>query len=426
MNGKYVILIPDGLAGLPLKELDNQTVLQAASTPHLDSLASQGWVGRSHNVPEDLPPGSDVATLGLLGYSPLKYYTGRAPLEVAAQGIPLNAEDWAFRCNLVCLENGLMKSFTAGHISSPEAAELLQTVQQKVAPLWNDILKKTSLFPNQQGGKIEFYPGVSYRNIMIVRPESDSLPHSSLFSEKTETFPPHDFTDQEFAQALPRGEGSSILRELMREIADIFAMHPINLKRIQEGKLPATHAWLWGQGKRPALQPFAERHRGIRGAMITAVDLLKGIAANIGWDQINVPNITGYIDTDFAAKGQYAAQALDQYDLVCVHIEATDESGHEGSLEKKRASIEKIDRETLPPILEKLRSFDQWRILISPDHPTPVALKTHTRDYVPWIIAGSDIHTNNKRQQYNEITAKKSSLCFENGWNLIDLFLLDQ
>ena len=326
----YVIIIPDGAADEPIDSLDGKTPLAAAHTPHLDRLAKRSIIGRSWNVPDNLSPGSDVATLSLLGYNPAEVYTGRAPLEAIAQNIQLGPNDLAFRCNLVCIEQGTMKSFTAGHISSEEAKEILNTLQSEVAPKWNEIAARLGL--NDYVGRVDFHPGVSYRNLMVFSPQaSDSAPFA-----KTNTYPPHDYTDQQIDQALPAGDGSTLLREVMEVSASVLESHPVNRKRIREGKLPATHAWLWGQGRTPNIVPFAQRHPNITsGKMITAVDLLRGIARSIGWDIVDVPNITGYIDTDYSAKGRYAAAKIADNRIVCVHVEATDESGHEGSVAKR-------------------------------------------------------------------------------------------
>ncbi len=410
---KRAIIIPDGFADDPLDALNGRTPMQFASTPNLDALAPRGAQGRSHNAPEALTPGSDVATLALLGYDPLETYTGRAPLEAAAQGIELGANDWAFRCNLVCLEDGAMKDFTSGHISTAEATELLSGVQREVAPEWKNIA-------SELGGTVEFLPGVGYRNLAIFRPDSDARPFP--FDSTTKTVPPHDYTGRSILDVLPQGAGSEAVCRLMELCAEYLKKSDVNARRIAEGKTPATDCWLWGQGKRPKLTPFTEEYRWGKGAMITAVDLLRGIARGLGWSIIDVPGATGYVDTNFAAKGEYAARALDEYDLVCVHVEAPDESGHEGSVEKKIYSLEQIDQKTLPPILDKLRTFDNWRLLISPDHPTPVAIKTHSRGWVPWAIFGSDV-SGDGFASYDETTAALSSRFYPQGRQLMELFL---
>ena len=415
MSRKYAIIIPDGCADEPIDSLGGKTPLEAADIPNMNALARTGVIGRSFNVPDGFTPGSDVANLSLFGYNPADYYTGRAPLEAVAQGVSLGADDWAFRCNLVCLEAGKMKSFTAGHITSPEAKEILAGLQSEIAPCWSEIAPGT--------GTVEFFPGVSYRNLMVFRPDSDA--GRALFSQETKTYPPHDYTDRDYAQALPAGQGGAAVLELMRRTETFLAGHPVNKKRVAEGKLPATCAWLWGQGKRPDLRPFAQCYGGIRGSMISAVDLLRGIAALLEWDVIDVPNITGYIDTDYAAKGEYAARALDRYDLVAVHVEATDEASHEGSLEKKLQALADIDAKVLPPILEKLRSFPDWRVFVSPDHPTPIATKTHSRGFVPWIMAGSDIGPATGQGSFCEKTAETSRYAFSCGFELMARFTGD-
>ncbi|MGL6227019.1 MAG: cofactor-independent phosphoglycerate mutase [Thermoguttaceae bacterium] len=422
---KYAIIIPDGCADWPIESLGGLTPLQYAKTPNLDRLAESGIVGRSCNVPESCSPGSDVATLSLLGYDPLECFTGRAPLEAAALGIPLEPNDWAFRCNLVTIAKGIMQSFTAGHISTEEAHALLKTVQETV--------------PQKFPFPIRFIGGVSYRNLTIISEPTSTT--NSLFGSNTRTCPPHDWTDKEVQPALPTGQGSELLLQIMEETKKVLAEHPVNLNRIKLGKQPATQCWLWGQGKKPNIPIFSQQYCGIegqpiRGAMITAVDLLRGIAGLLGWDQIQVPGITGYVDTDFAAKGQYAAKGLQEYDLVCVHIEATDEAGHEGSVEKKVHALEEIDAKVIPPIVEQLQREKTWRLLISPDHPTPVAHKTHTHGFVPWIIAGNPLPDSlpeqsckpftsqpSQRLRFDEETAEKSVIAFDPGCQLMKWFL---
>ncbi|MGL4594046.1 MAG: cofactor-independent phosphoglycerate mutase [Thermoguttaceae bacterium] len=409
---KYAILIPDGCADRPIEALGNRTPMQVAKTPNLDFLAKNGRLGTSRNVPDGFSPGSDVATLGLLGYDPQIYYTGRAPLEAVAQGISLGENDWAIRCNLVCVENDEMQSFTAGHISSEEAAEIIETLNKTIG----------------QSDPITFYSGVSYRNLAMSSGES-------LFDRSTQTFPPHDFTQQNIEKALPKGTGASFLLRIMEASRRILKDHPINRRRMERDQLPATQVWLWGLGKKPQLPLFAAKYADIhkrpsfRGAMITAVDLLRGIALQIGWDIISVPGITGYIDTNYAAKGIYAAKALAEYDIVCVHVEATDEAGHEGNFAKKIAALEDIDTHIVPPILDALRSHGEWQFLISPDHPTPTTLKTHTSDPVPWLWAGSNIAASNESAaHYDEVSAKNvasnfQQCCLEKGCGMMNSFL---
>lgn len=397
---KYAIIIPDGCADEPQECLGGKTPLEAANIPAMDAVATEGIMGRSINVPESLPPGSDVANLSLLGYDPHAHFTGRAPLEAAAQGIAMGPNDWAVRCNLVTIDDQVMKDFTAGHISTEEAAELLKSAQEQLG-----------------AGGVEFYPGVSYRNLMLLRTDDPGGP----FSRDTRTTPPHDLTDKSVLDDYPRGPGSDLLNRLMNESMTIFAGHPVNQARIAAGKPPATNIWLWGLGRAPQLTPFAELYR-VRGAMITAVDLLRGIATLFGWKRIEVPGATGYTDTDYAAKGRYAAEALEDVDLVCVHIEATDEASHEGDAAAKVKALEEIDRHIVAPVHEALKRDGRYRILVSPDHPTPLRTKTHSHGAVPWAIAGTGIKPDSATR-YDDATAAHSHLAFEEGWKLMKFFL---
>jgi 2,3-bisphosphoglycerate-independent phosphoglycerate mutase len=396
---KYAIVIPDGCADEPQESLGGKTPLQAANLPNMDAIAAAGVVGRANHVPPNLPPGSDVANLSLLGYDPLAHFTGRAPLEAAAQGIPLGPRDWAVRCNLVTIEDQTMREFTAGHISTEEARALLATVQEKLG-----------------GEGREFVPGVSYRNLLICRSAEDGP-----FSADTRTTPPHDLTDKSVLDDYPRGPGSDLLNRLMHDSIAVFSQHPVNLARRTAGKPPATNIWLWGQGRAPALRPFAEAY-GKRGAMITAVDLLRGLAALIGWERIEVPGATGYLDTDYAAKGRYAVQALAHTDVVCVHVEATDEASHEGNCAAKIKALEEIDQHIVGPLHAALKAAGDYRILVTPDHPTPLRTKTHSHGFVPFAICGSGIQPD-EHKTYDDITAAHSRLAFPEGWKLMRYFL---
>jgi 2,3-bisphosphoglycerate-independent phosphoglycerate mutase len=401
---KFALIIPDGCADEPQEALGGKTPLEAAHIPAMDEVAAAGAVGRSNNTPSELPAGSDTANLSLLGYNPLEHFTGRAPLEAAAQGIELGPQDWAIRCNLVTIRDQVMQSFTAGHISSPEAAELIKTAQEK---LGND--------------RWQFYPGVSYRNLLVYRGAGRPAP----FSPDTRTTPPHDLTDKSVLDDYPRGPGSDVLAHLMSESEELFADHPVNIARRAAGKPPATNIWLWGLGSTPCLTPFAQLY-GVQGAMITAVDLLRGLAALIGWKRIEVPGATGYIDTDYAAKGRYAIEALKDVDLVCVHVEATDEASHEGNAGAKVKALEEIDRHIVGPVHAALKTHGEYRILVTPDHPTPLRTKTHSHGYVPFALAGAGI-TPDVATGYDDPTAEKSPLVFHEGWKLMRYFLeLDQ
>ncbi len=397
---KFAIIIPDGCADEPQDSLGGKTPLQAANIPAMDAVAATGVVGRANNTPEALPAGSDTANLSLLGYSPLEHFTGRAPLEAAAQGIALGPNDWAIRCNLVTIEDQTMKSFTADHISSADAAELLKTAQE-----------------NLGNAELQFYPGVGYRNLLVYRSTGRPAP----FSPDTRTTPPHDLTDKSVLDDYPRGPGSDLLNHLMSESVGLFADHRVNAARRAAGKPPATNIWLWGIGSTPHLEPFAKRY-GKQGAMITAVDLLRGLAALIGWRRIDVPGATGYLDTDYAAKGRYAVDALNDADLVCVHVEATDEASHEGNAAAKMRAIEEIARHIVGPLHEALKKHGEYRILVTPDHPTPLRTKTHSHGYVPFALSGTGVAPD-AAATYDDATAERSQLVFPEGWRLMGHFL---
>jgi 2,3-bisphosphoglycerate-independent phosphoglycerate mutase len=400
---KYAIIIPDGCADEPQQSLGGKTPLEAAQVPAMDSVAVAGIVGRANNVPDSLPAGSDVANLSLLGYDPLQHFTGRAPLEAMAQGIVLGPGDWAARCNLVTIEDQVMRDFTAGHISSAEGAALMRAAGERLG-----------------SERIEFCPGVSYRNLVVFRERGGPVP----FSPDTRTTPPHDLTDKPVLDDYPRGPGSDLLNELMGDSLPLFAEHPVNAARRAHGKPPATNIWLWGLGRTPRLAPFAERY-GKQGAMITAVDLLRGLAVLLGWRRIEVPGATGYTDTDYAAKGRYAVAALAETDLVCVHVEAPDEASHEGDARAKVRALEEIDRHIVGPLFAALREGGQYRILVTPDHPTPLRTKTHSHGYVPFAMAGTGI-VPDRFTRYDDPTAAQSELVFEEGWRLMGRFLNDE
>ncbi len=372
---KYVIVIPDGCADEPIEALGGKTPLQAAHLPITDSLAARGSLALANNTPAHLPAGSEVANLCLLGYDPDIYFTGRAPLEAAAQGITLGPDDWAVRCNLVTIENQIMVDFTADHISTEEATELLKSAQA-------ELLGETAV-----DSCLEFVPGVSYRNLLLYRGVAGG---PAPFSPETRTCAPHDLTDLAVTDDFPRGPGSDTLVRLMNGSAELFATHPVNAARVAAGKRPATNVWLWGLGGAPNLPSFQERF-GVKGVMITAVDLLRGIAALVGWPRIEVEGATGYLDTDYAGKGRAAVEALEQYDVVCVHIEAPDEASHEGRHDAKIEALEQIDQHIIAPLVDALVQYGDHRILVTPDHPTPCGTKKHSHGMVPLVMAGTGI-----------------------------------
>jgi 2,3-bisphosphoglycerate-independent phosphoglycerate mutase len=400
---KFAIIIPDGCADDPVDLLGGRTPLQAANTPHMDQVARLGVVGRTHNVPGALTPASDVATLSLFGYDPLRVYTGRAPLEAAALGIQLGPDDWAIRCNLVTIENGEMRDFTAGHIGNEDGRELIHALRER-------------LTAESPYGRFEFHAGVSYRNLLVFRGAE-----TSLYTAETKTQAPHDIPDRSIESHQPSGPGAETLIEFMRKSRDVLASHPVNQRRREHGMRPATQIWLWGQGQSPSLRPFAEMHRK-RGGIISAVDLVRGVGVLIGWKRIDVPGATGYLDTDYAAKGRHAVAALADHDLVCVHVEAPDEASHEGRADAKVQAIEEIDRHIVGPLLAAMPAFGAWRILVCPDHRTTLLTRAHAHGAVPFAAAGTGIPPAGVNN-YDERSAESTGLEFTHGHQMMPWWL---
>ena len=390
---KYFVLIPDGAADEQQESLGGQTPLAAASTPMLERLAKRGTVGLTNHVPDSLPPGSEVACMSLLGYNPLQYFTGRAPLEAAAKSISLGPLDWAVRCNLVSIEDSgdgpTMVDFTADHITTEEATALLESVQQGLQ----------SDFPSLKGWS--FVPGVSYRNLLLYQTDGE---RQCELGEDLRTTAPHDRINQQIADSFPRGTGSKLLTDIMARSEAWLKNHPVNEARKSKGLGLATHIWLWGAGQRPAFKSFQSLH-GVDGVMITAVDLLRGLAQLAGWRCREVEGATGYLDTDYAAKGRAAIEELKSSDLVCVHVEAPDEAGHEGNAAAKVKALEEIDEKIVAPVINYLESAaadgEPYRILVCPDHPTFCSTQMHSRGQVPFLIAGDGIKASSVTS-YNE------------------------
>lgn len=397
---KYVIIIPDGAADYPLDELDGQTAFEAAETPHIDRVATSGRQGTVNTTPKGMPCGSDVCSMSLLGYDPARYHTGRAPLEAAALGIALDDTDWIFRVNFVTVIDGMMQDHSAGHISDREAQHMLRDFASAVE------------LPG-----LTLYPGVSYRNIMV--DGSGTRDYDELV-----TTPPHDIPGEPIRKHLPVGGAyAAILQQIIAESQAIFAEHEINLTRQEMGEMPATHLWPWGQGVRPKMPSFESRF-GLRGAMITAVDLLAGIASFIGWDRLDVPGQTSYHDNDYAATGTHAVAALDDYDIICVHIEAPDEASHAADAATKVAAIEAIDRHVVGPIHTALdeRFADEYRVLLLPDHYTRVATRKHDATPVPFAICGKKMRGIVERP-FSEANADEADLHIAHGHELMEFFL---
>ncbi|MHC4149057.1 MAG: cofactor-independent phosphoglycerate mutase [Planctomycetota bacterium] len=391
---RYAIIVPDGAADEPLEQLGNKTVLEVAQTPNMDEISTEGRQGIVRTVPDDMEPGSDVAQMSVLGYDPRKYYTGRAPIEAVARNIDLGADDWVFRCNLVTIVDGKMADHSAGHISTEEASALIKELNDS--------------FGSEQA---RFYQGLSYRHLLVFKGQDFDV----------QTYPPHDWIGTAVEKILPRGKGAEILIDLMARSQQLFANHDINKVRRDLGENQVSSIWLWGQGTRMHLENFKKRF-GVRGAAITAVDLVRGLSMLIGFDLIDVPGATGFVDTNYQGKGEAAIKALDEYDLVFVHIEAPDEAGHNGSVEMKKKAIEQIDKYVVGPVLEALRRYDSWRILVLPDHPTPVSSKAHSSEPVPFAMAGADVG-GILRTSFSEANAAKSGFRIDNGFELMEYFL---
>ena len=358
--------------------------------------------------------------MSLVGYDPLVFFTGRAPIEAAAQDILLGPQDLAVRCNLVTIRDRVMEDFTAGHVSTDEATKLLAAAQ---AGLARDFPALAAAWT--------FMPGVSYRNLLLYRgaggcaaQAAEDPAGGAPLGPDLRTTPPHDLMDKPVADSFPRGTGSRLLTEIMAKSADWLAGHPVNEARIAAGKRPATHVWLWGAGRAPALEPFTAKY-GLSGTMITGVDLLRGLAALAGWKRLDVPGATGYLDTDYAAKGRAAIAELATTDLVCVHVEAPDEASHEGNAAAKVKAIEEIDAKIVAPLAAHLATVGDHRILVCPDHPTFIATKTHSRGPVPFVMAGTSV-AHNGQASYDESAAAASSDQVLPGWTLMGEFLRRQ
>ncbi len=380
------------MADYPIDKLSGRTPVETARTPNLDFLAQNGQLGVVRTIPGGFPAGSDVANLTLLGYDPREYYSGRAPLEAASIGVKLGDSDWAFRCNFITAGEDILEDFCAGHIKTDEAAVLIKLLNEK---LGNDI--------------IQFYTGKSYRHIMVYR---------GAQKMDAKCFPPHDIMGQSIQKHLPKGHGSEILTDLMDRSRALLSDHDVNTVRIDLEENPANMIWLWGQGHRPKMPTFKERFN-LTGAVITAVDLIKGIACYLGWDITYVPGATGYFDTHYANKGYYAIKALETHDVVLVHIEAPDEAGHEGNVHEKVHAIEQVDSKIIGPVLEAKSKFRDLRILVLPDHYTPIAKRTHTPESVPFAVYGTGIEKG-IGLPYTEANAHASGLHIKEGHRLIE------
>jgi 2,3-bisphosphoglycerate-independent phosphoglycerate mutase len=395
---KYVIIHGDGMADWPCDELGGKTPLEAANKPNMDLIASRGTLGLTLTIPAGMPPGSDVGTMSMMGYDPKRYHTGRAPIEAASMGIAMGPADVVFRMNLVSLKSAgsatLMNDFTSGHITSEEAARIVADLREHLA---------------RDG--IEFFNGVSYRHLMMWRNGVRT----------TKLTPPHDITGQTIEGHVPEGEGADRILALMEKSQEILRDHPVNQARRAAGKSEATSAWFWGQGTRPAVPTLKERF-GLDGSVISAVDLVNGVGRLAGLEVITVPGATGFLDTDYAAKGRYGLKSLEHKDFLLLHIEAPDEAGHMGRADLKKEAIERIDELILGPMLEGLRAMGEFRLLLQPDHATPSKIKTHSSEAVPFAIISNRTLGNvgAKSRRYTEADGKATGTTLTDGYRLIE------
>jgi len=399
---KYVVILGDGMADRPVPELGNKTPLQRAKKPNMDYLARNGEIGKVKTIPDGFSTGSDVANLSVLGYDPRLYHTGRSPLEAASMGINMGKSDMAFRCNLVNLsedepyENKRMIDYSSDEITTQESEQLIKEIDKH---LGNDIIK--------------YYPGISYRHCMIWKNSPEGF----------QLTPPHDITGRCISDYIPRGKDSELLLEMMKKSVDILKNHPVNIKRIERGLKPANSIWLWGQGRKPQLSSFYEKY-SIKGSVISAVDLIKGIAACSGLKSIDVEGATGNIDTNYSGKAEAAIKELENgSDFVYIHIEAPDECGHRYEIDNKVKAIEMIDEFIIGPVLKHLSKYEDFKIMVLPDHATPLEIRTHSPEPVPYIIFQKTKAKDSGIQAYDEFNAEKTGIFIEEGHTLMDRFI---
>ncbi|MEA4815529.1 MAG: cofactor-independent phosphoglycerate mutase [Lachnospiraceae bacterium] len=398
---KYIVMLGDGMADYPVPELNNKTPLEVANKPNIDMLASKAVVGMVRTVPESMNPGSDVANLSVMGYDPMKYYTGRSPLETVSMGVKLFDGDISFRCNLVTLsedepyENKVMIDYCSGEISSKEAAVLVKYLNEKLS-----------------GDNFKFYNGISYRHCMVWNNGENNL----------NLTPPHDISDKVITDYMPRNE---FVKSLMKKSYELLKNHPVNEERIKKGLHPANSIWLWGEGTPAVLPNFKEKY-GLSGSVISAVDLVKGIGISAGLSSIDVEGVTGNVDTNYTGKCNAAIDELliNGKDFVYIHVEAPDECGHRGELENKVKSIEFIDKDIVGPLVWAMRKAgEDFSILIMPDHPTPLSVKTHVRDPIPFVLYRSNKEIDSGIKTYNEKTGKSTGIYIDKGYTLMDELL---
>jgi len=396
---KYIVLVGDGMADYPIEELGMRTPLEAARTPNMDFIAKNGQLGLAKTIPDKMNPASDVANLSILGYDPKIYYSGRGPLEAANLGIELEDDDVAFRCNLITATGDTLLDYSAGHIKSKEAEELIRFLDQKIGT-----------------NKIRFYPGVSYRHLLLVKRGAE------LKLQDLKCRAPHDISGQSINKNLPKGDNADLIIKLMRDSREILSTHEINQVRLDLKENPGNMVWLWGQGKKPDIPKFMDKF-ALSGSVVSAVDLIKGLGRILGLKVVDVKGATGYYDTDYGAKAKAAIASLSENDFVFVHVEAPDEAGHNGDLREKLTAIERFDQLVVGAMLEYCKDKTDFRILVLPDHATPLSLRTHTAEPVPFAIYGKDVCPKGFLN-YSEKEAAKSDLIFKNGYQLMEYFIL--
>jgi len=392
---KYCVLIIDGASGWPLPERGGKTCLELAHTPNLEAMAQAGFLGLVRTVPPGMEPSSACACMSVLGYDPRVYYRGRSAIEAKSLGIPIDDGDAVFRCNLVAVRDGKMWSYSSGYISTQEAEPLISALNETLG-----------------SDKIHFYPGVSYRHICRLKGRGDTLLATCT--------PPHDIPDKPIAEFLPKGRGSDLLRDLMKRSEAVLRDHPVNIERRSRGDIPATMIWLfWGSGKIPDMPPFKQVY-GLRAAMTSGVDLLRGLARMVGMEVLDIPGVTDGLDNDYAAQAVGALNALDDHDLVVIHVEAPDEAAHAGAIDDKIEAIQRVDSE----VVSRLRWWqaDSLRVLIMPDHPTPIQTQTHVAEPVPFMLWGPGF-TANGAKKFTEPEAKKVGFFIDNGYNIMTMLI---
>lgn len=385
------MVIIDGAAGLPLPEREGKTCLELAHAPELDAMAKEGTLGLARTVPPGMEPSSACACMSVLGYDPKLYYRGRSAIEARSMGIPINGDEVAFRCNLVSVRDGRMLDYSAGHISTDEARRLIDSLNKSIG-----------------NENVKFFPGVSYRHICKIRGREDTLQATCT--------PPHDIPNQSVAKYMPGGQGSEVLRELMERSKDVLREHPVNAERLARGDKPATMIWLfWGCGQIPEMPPFKQTY-GLNAAVTSGVDLLRGLALMAKMDVLEIPGVTDGLNNDYAAQAKGALEALENHDLVVIHVEAPDEAGHGGNVDAKLEAIERVDKE----ILGRFRTWreDSLRLLVMPDHPTPIKVQTHTSDPVPFLLWGTGFKSN-QAVKFTEKEAKNTGLFMEDGYKIM-------